>query len=181
MAETRKLYLKLLKDFAGNYKSFISNFQKAISEQKMEEARRLAHTLEGVSRKSICKRYIYHLRAVGKSIIYDTATGLRTVVDQLDLALCSVITTVESEHEEPEELLCLEQESTLSEDYEPILLEAAQLVCLRVARRLLRWTNSIKASLKGRTSRRLGSLKCSGSVSQDTELHKLWSDVSVTE
>jgi CheY-like chemotaxis protein len=123
----KKLYLKLLKDFAGNYKSFISNFQKAISEQKMEEARRLAHTLKGVSGNLSAKDIFTISEQLEKALSATLQQDCEPLLDQLDLALCSVITTVESEHEEPEEL-ALEQESTLSEDYEPILLEAAQLV-----------------------------------------------------
>lgn len=130
----KKLYLKLLNDFASNNKSFITNLQKAISEQKMEEARRLVHTLKGVSGNLSAKEISAISEQLEKALFKTPLKDCEPLLDQLDSALNSVITTVESAQVEPEEHT-VEQESTLAEDFEPILREAAQLV----------WTDDIDA------------------------------------
>jgi len=123
----KKLYLKLLNDFAGNYKSFMPNIRKAISEQKMDEARRLTHTLKGVSGNLSAKDLFSLSALLEKALFMTPPQDFEPLLDQLDSALCSVITSVETVHEEPVELTS-EQDAILAEDFEPILREAAQLV-----------------------------------------------------
>ncbi|MPN51389.1 hypothetical protein SDC9_199034 [bioreactor metagenome] len=100
----------------------------------MVEARRLAHTLKGVSGNLSAKDISTISEQLEKALFTTPLKDCEPLLDQLDSALNSVITTVESAQVEPEEHT-LEQESTLAEDFEPILREAAQLV----------WTDDIEA------------------------------------
>jgi two-component system, sensor histidine kinase and response regulator len=124
-----------LNDFAGNYKSFTVNIRKALSEQKMEEARRLAHTLKGVSGNLSAKEIFTLSEKVEKALSAVPPQDYDHLLDQLHSALCVVIEAVEAAREEPEGHTS-EQEIVMDMDYEPILREAAQLI----------WTDDIDAA-----------------------------------
>lgn len=131
----KKLYQKLLNDFAGNYKSFTANIRKAISDQKMEEARRLAHTLKGVSGNISAKEIFTLSEQVEKALTTVPPQDCDQLLDQLHTALGAVIEAVEAAREEPEARTS-EQAIVLDIDFEPILRKAAQLI----------WTDDIDAS-----------------------------------
>jgi len=131
----KKLYMKLLNDFAGNYKSFIPTIREAISEQKMEEARRLAHTLKGVSGNIAAKDVFAISEQLEKALFFTPPQDCEPLLDQLDTALSAVIDAAKAAPEEPVEAIN-EKEATSPEDYEPIFREVVQMV----------WTDDIDAA-----------------------------------
>jgi HPt (histidine-containing phosphotransfer) domain-containing protein len=127
--------MKLLNDFAGNYKSFIPTIREAISEQKMEEARRLAHTLKGVSGNIAAKDVFAISEQLEKALFFTPPQDCEPLLDQLDTALSAVIDAAKAAPEEPVEAIN-EKEATSPEDYEPIFREVVQMV----------WTDDIDAA-----------------------------------
>jgi len=49
VANNKKLYLKLLKDFKNNYSNFVNELKSLVKNDKIEDSIRAAHTLKGVS------------------------------------------------------------------------------------------------------------------------------------
>jgi PAS domain S-box-containing protein len=121
------LYWKLLNDFAENYRSFIPDIQRTIKEGKIEDTRRLAHTLKGVSGNISAKDVFSLSEQLEKALRMTPLPDCAPLLDQLDFALRSVIDVIDAAREELRETT-IEQDVALPEDYETILRGAAQLI-----------------------------------------------------
>ncbi len=124
----KRLYLKLLVDFASGYRHYAANIRQAISENKIEEARRLAHTLKGVA-GNISANEIFSLsEQLEKALIPATPGDCTALLDALDTALGSVIDALEVVRQEKQANVFEEQDGISVADLEPILQEAAHLI-----------------------------------------------------
>ncbi len=131
----KKLYLKLLNDFANSYRPVVDSIQKAISEQKMEEARRLAHTLKGVSGNISVNEVFSISEQLEKALTATPPEECNQLLEKLSIELHSVIDAIDAirDHKQPDD--SGKQELTAVEDIEPILLRAAHLI----------WTDDVDA------------------------------------
>lgn len=130
----KKLYLKLLNDFADNYRSFIPNIRDAISEERMEDARRLAHTLKGVSGNISASDVFGISEKLEQALHMTLVQDYEPLLEELDSALRSVVNAVFAAREVPAET-AIEQEASSLEECESVLRETAQLI----------WTDDIDA------------------------------------
>ena len=130
----KKLYLKLLNDFTDNYRSFIPNIRKAISEERVDDARRLAHTLKGVSGNISANEIFVVSEKLEQALLMTPILDCEPLLDELDSALRLVINAVLAAREVPMEV-AIEQEVASLEECESVLREAAQLI----------WTDDIDA------------------------------------
>ena len=131
----KKLYMKLLNDFASNYMPYGANIQKAISEQKIEEARRLAHTLKGVSGNISANDVFLLSEQIEKALIPVPPKDCTELLDQLNTSLRSFVNAIATEGGKNRQETSDEQESLADADLRTILLEAAHLI----------WTDDIDA------------------------------------
>jgi CheY-like chemotaxis protein/HPt (histidine-containing phosphotransfer) domain-containing protein len=124
----RKLYLKLLNDFASNYQPYAINIRKAIAEQKIEEAKRLAHTLKGVS-GNISAHEVFSLsEQIEKALIPMPPEECTQLLDQLSTALRELIEAINPEGDHKQQDAFDERETFAIMDAEPALQEAARLI-----------------------------------------------------
>ena len=131
----KKLYLKLLNDFANGYRPFVDNLQKAISEQKMEEAKRLVHTLKGVSGNISAKEVCSLSEQIEKALTTVPSEDSSHVLDDLRKALGTVIDAIDAICAEKKPDDSGEQEPTAVNEIEPVLQQAAHLI----------WTDNVDA------------------------------------
>lgn len=131
----KKLYLKLLKDFANSYRPVVDSIQKAISEQKMGEARRLAHTLKGVSGNISVNEVFSISEQLEKALTATPPKECNQLLEKLNIALHSVIDAVDAIRDDKQPDDSGKQELTPVEDIEPILQQAAHLI----------WTDDVDA------------------------------------
>jgi CheY-like chemotaxis protein len=124
----KKLYVKLLNDFATNYQPYAINIQKAIAEQKIEEAIRLAHTLKGVS-GNISAHEVFSLsEQIEKALNQAPPEDCEQLLDQLSTALRKLIEAINSESGHKQQETSDERETFAIADVEPALQEAARMI-----------------------------------------------------
>lgn len=131
----KSLYLKLLLDFASGYQPYAANIRKAISENKIEEARRLAHTLKGVAGNISANEIFILSEQLEKALIPAKPEDCTALLDALDTALKSVVEALEVVRDEKQADVSEGQETISITDCELILQEAAHLI----------WTDDIDA------------------------------------
>jgi len=131
----RTLFLKLLKDFANHYKPYANDIRKAISEQRIEEARRLAHTLKGVAGNISAKEIYTVSEQVEKALLTEPVTDYDAPLGQLDAALRMIIDALRAVQDEKRTDVSLAKATTTESDNESILQETAHLI----------WTDDIDA------------------------------------
>ena len=131
----RKLYLKLLNDFAGNYQLNAAAIRTAISEQRMDEARRLAHTLKGVSGNISAKGVFALSEQVEKTLSLESISDCGALLDQLDMEIRAIVDSLDVVQVDRQPEVAGGDEEMDMAKVTPILLEAAQLI----------WTDDIEA------------------------------------
>ncbi len=124
----KKLYGKLLNDFASNYQLYAINIQKAIAEQKIEEARRLAHTLKGVSGNISANEVFSLSQQIEKALNQATPEDCAQLLDQLSTALRTLIEAINLEGGHKRLEASDERETLAIVDAEPALQEAARMI-----------------------------------------------------
>ncbi|PKM65245.1 MAG: hypothetical protein CVU95_16130, partial [Firmicutes bacterium HGW-Firmicutes-2] len=130
-----KLYLKLLNDYATGYRSFIDDIRAAISEQRLEEARRLAHTLKGVSGNISANEVFSISEQLEKALTATPPEECSQLLEKLSTALHSVIDAIDAVHEDNKEDDAGKQGLATVAEIEPILQQAAQKI----------WTDDVDA------------------------------------
>lgn len=131
----QKLYSKLLNDFASNYPSYAMDIGKAISEQRIDTARRLAHTLKGVAGNISAYEVFAAAEGIEKALIAVPPQDCTRLLDQLNAALLTVFDAIDIQGDEKQSALSERQDSFAPADVEPILREAAHLI----------WTDDVDA------------------------------------
>jgi PAS domain S-box-containing protein len=134
VGENKRLYIKLLRDFAKSYGSYGTIIRQAILEQRIEDARRLAHTLKGVSGNISAKVVSSLSEKLEEALHLTPPLDCEALLDQLNSALAALDTAIEIVLKEAEQN-AFEQVATLVEDDVSVLLETARLV----------WTDDIDA------------------------------------
>ena len=124
----KKLFVKLLNDFASTYQPYAINIHKAIAEQKIEEARRLAHTLKGVS-GNISAHEVFSLsEQIEKALNQAKPEDCAQLLDQLSTAIRKLIEAINAEGGHKQQEASNERETFAIADVEPALQEAARMI-----------------------------------------------------
>jgi len=124
----KKLYRKLLLDFAKNYTSYANQIREAISAHNDAEAKRLAHTLKGVSGNISAKEIFLLSEQVEKALIPVPPKGCNPLLDELENALRAVINALEATGDIEQSNVSEERETVAIADVEHTLQEAAHLI-----------------------------------------------------
>ncbi len=130
-----KLYLKLLNDYATGYKSFIEDIRAAISEQKFEEARRLAHTLKGVSGNISADEVFSISEQLEKALTATPPEECNQLLEKLSVALHSLIDSIDALRKDNKADDAGKQGLANVAEIEPILQQAAHMI----------WTDDVDA------------------------------------
>jgi two-component system sensor histidine kinase/response regulator len=131
----KKLYLKLLNDFAGNYQLNAAAIRTAILEQRIEEARRSAHTLKGVSGNISAKEVFALSEQVEKALSLESPPDCSALLDQLDQEIRAIVDALEVVPVTNQPDITASEEEIDQTKITPILQEATRLI----------WTDDIEA------------------------------------
>jgi len=131
----RKLYLKLLNDFAGNYRLNAAAIRTAIMEQRTEEAKRIAHTLKGVSGNISAKGVFALSEQVEKALSLESPHDYSELLDRLDQEIRAIVDALDVVPVERQSEIAESDEEIDKTKITPILLEATRLI----------WTDDIES------------------------------------
>jgi len=131
----KKLYLKLLNDFAGSYRVCAAAIRSAIAEQRTEEARRLAHTLKGVSGNISAKEVFALSEQVEKALSMESPPDCSALLDQLELKIQAIVDALDAGRVAIQPDVAAAEEEIDITKIAPILLEATRLI----------WTDDIES------------------------------------
>lgn len=131
----KKLYRKLLHDFAGNYRSIVSEIRKGIVEGKLEEARRIAHTLKGVSGNISATDIFSASEKIEHALTKSPPEDCTALLEQLETAICALVSSIDALDNDKRQDSPVESEPLPVSAIEPMLLEAARMI----------WTDDVEA------------------------------------
>ena len=124
----KKLYWKLLKDFAQNYRTVVTDIRQGITEGRIEEAKRIAHTVKGVS-GNISARDVFSIsERVEKALAAVPPADCAQLLDQLDDALRKLADAIGALDVEKEAVSVKADAPETQIDFESLLQEAARLI-----------------------------------------------------
>ena len=113
----------------------IDDILAAISEQKLEEARRLAHTLKGVSGNISADEVFSISEQLEKALMANPPEECNQLLEKLAVSLHSVIDAIDAMREDNKEDYAGKQGHATFAEIEPILQQAAQMI----------WTDDVDA------------------------------------
>ncbi len=124
----KKLYRKLLKDFAQNYRTVVTDIRQGITEGRIEEAKRIAHTVKGVS-GNISARDVFSIsERIEKALATVPPADCALLLDQLDDALRKLADAIGALDVEKEAVSVKAEAPETQIDFESLLQDAARLI-----------------------------------------------------
>ncbi|MCX6153132.1 MAG: response regulator [Candidatus Kapabacteria bacterium] len=129
VANNKKLYLKLLRDFKKNYSQFIESLSKMVKRKNIEESVRAAHTLKGVSGNigaTDLQKSAERMEHLLKSDHYMETFG--SALDELNLKLNAVLKSLEAISEKDETLAPVEDIKFDKDFFIKLLNESIELL-----------------------------------------------------
>jgi PAS domain S-box-containing protein len=131
----RKLYRKLLHDFADNYRSCVAEIRQGIAAGRLEEARRLSHTLKGVSGNISATDIFSVSEKIEHALTKNPPEDCNALLDQLETAIGALISGIDMLNKSKRIDSPAEPAPLPVSAIEPMLLEAARLI----------WTDDVEA------------------------------------
>ena len=133
----KKLYRKLLHDFAGNYRFIVSEIRQGVVEGRLEEARRLAHTLKGVSGNISAPDIFSVSEKIEHALMKDPPEDCNTLLEQLETAIRARVCGIDALDKDKQSDSPVESEPLPVSAIEPLLVEAARMI----------WTDDVETDL----------------------------------